>query len=127
LNALLGSEVYRVAMDASCIFCRIVAGDVTAEVVHETETTFAFRDVTPEAPVHVLVVPRTHLATVAAVAADEPGTLVDMIGAAAAVAKQEGLEGGYRLVANSGPDAQQTVFHAHLHILGGRQMAWPPG
>ncbi|MGH3509352.1 MAG: HIT domain-containing protein [Nocardioidaceae bacterium] len=115
------------AAGADCVFCKIVAKQIPAEVVHETDTTVAFRDLAPEAPVHVLVIPRMHLPNLAEVAAHEPGTLVDMVQAAAAVAEEAGLSGGYRLVANTGRDAHQTVFHAHLHVLGGRVMTWPPG
>jgi histidine triad (HIT) family protein len=115
------------ATDADCLFCKIVTGDIPADVVHETDTTLAFRDLEPQAPTHVLVVPRTHQPDAAALAAAEPGVLVDLVNAAAAVAAQEGLGDGYRLVLNTGRAAQQTVFHAHLHVLGGRSMGWPPG
>jgi len=114
-------------MPNDCLFCGIVSGDVQAEVVHETGTTVAFRDVDPQAPTHVLVVPRTHAPDAAALGATEPKVLVDLVAAAAAVAEQEGLGEGYRLVFNTGPAAHQTVFHAHLHVLGGRPMGWPPG
>jgi histidine triad (HIT) family protein len=115
------------ATDADCLFCKIVAGDIPSDVVHETGTTFAFRDVEPQAPTHVLVVPRNHLPNAAAVAAEEPGVMVDLVNAAKSVADQEGLDEGYRLVFNTGRAAHQSVFHAHLHVLGGRQMGWPPG
>ena len=114
--------------DPECLFCRIVAGDIPADVVHETGTTLAFRDIEPQAPTHVLVVPRTHHADAAALAAAEPTVLVDLVEAAAAVAAADGIAGdGYRLVLNTGASAHQTVFHAHLHVLGGRTMTWPPG
>ena len=109
-----------------CIFCKIVAGELPGEVVGETEQSVAFRDVMPQAPTHVLVVPRSHLENAAEVAAAEPTTLADMFALAARVARDEGLE-GYRTVFNTGAAAQQTVFHAHLHVLGGRPFAWPPG
>jgi len=112
---------------ADCLFCRIVSGDIPADVVHETDTTLAFRDLEPQAPTHVLVVPRSHHPDAAALGAAEPATLVDLLAAARAVADQEGLDDGYRLVFNTGPAAHQTVFHAHLHVLGGRTMGWPPG
>jgi histidine triad (HIT) family protein len=115
------------ANDADCLFCKIVSGDIPADVVHETDTTLAFRDLEPQSPTHVLVVPRTHQPDAAALASAEPGVLVDLVNAAAAVARQDGLEEGYRLVFNTGPAAHQTVFHAHLHVLGGRPMGWPPG
>jgi histidine triad (HIT) family protein len=113
--------------DPDCLFCKIVSGEVPADVVHATDTTVAFRDIEPQAPTHVLVVPRSHHANAADLAAAEPGVAVDMLGAAAAVAAQEDLGDGYRLVYNTGRAAHQTVFHAHLHVLGGRPMGWPPG
>lgn len=115
------------ANDADCLFCKIVAGEIPAEVVHRTDTTVAFRDVQPQAPTHILVVSRAHVPNAAALSSEHPGVLDDMVGAAAAVAEQDGLDGGYRLVFNTGADAHQTVFHVHLHVLGGRSMGWPPG
>ena len=112
---------------ADCLFCGIVAGDIPADVVHETGTTVAFRDIEPQAPTHVLVIPRRHEPDAGALAAAAPTELVDLVQAAAAVADQEGLGEGYRMVFNTGPAAHQTVFHAHLHVLGGRSMGWPPG
>ncbi len=113
--------------DPDCLFCKIVAGDIPADVVHETDTTFAFRDVNPEAPTHVLVIPRNHYPNAAALADGEPGTASDLLSVAGTIAAQEGLDEGYRLVFNTGAQAHQTVFHAHLHVLGGRPMGWPPG
>ena len=110
-----------------CLFCRIVAGEVPAEVVHRTARTLAFRDVAPQAPTHVLVVPREHHADVAALTAADATLAAEVLQAAVAVAAQEGLDGGYRLVANTGPDGGQTVHHLHLHVLGGRGLGWPPG
>ncbi len=110
-----------------CLFCQFVSGALTPDVVHETETTLAFRDINPQAPTHVLVVPKTHQPDAAALAAAEPGVLVDLLTAAAAVAEQENLGAGYRLVFNTGAEAGQTVFHVHCHVLGGRPMTWPPG
>jgi histidine triad (HIT) family protein len=110
-----------------CIFCKIVSGDIPADVVHETEHSLAFRDLEPQAPTHVLVIPRAHYANAAELAAGDPDAAVDLVTAAGAVAAQEGLEAGYRLVFNTGAAAHQTVFHAHLHVLGGRPMTWPPG
>ena len=115
------------ATDPDCLFCKIVAGEIPADVVHETETTLAFRDIEPQAPTHVLVIPRNHLPNAAELAAKEPDVAVDLLNAAAAVAEQEGLEDGYRLLFNTGRSANQLVFHVHLHVLGGRQMGWPPG
>ena len=113
--------------DGDCLFCKIVAGEVSAEVVHESETTLAFRDLNPQAPTHVLVIPRSHYPNAAALAEGEPATAADLLEAAGEIADQEGLDEGYRLVFNTGAQAHQTVFHAHLHVLGGRAMTWPPG
>lgn len=105
-----------------CLFCRIVAGEVPATVVAETEHTVAFRDVAPQAPTHVLVVPREHHADAASCADADPGLLGEVLAAAVAVARAEGLDGGYRLIVNTGSDAGQTVHHLHVHVLGGRVM-----
>lgn len=110
-----------------CLFCRIVAGDVPADVVHETDRTLAFRDIGPQAPTHVLVVPKEHHADVAAAVDADPSLAADVLAAAVAVARREGLDGGYRLVANTGADGGQTVHHLHVHVLGGRGLSWPPG
>ena len=112
---------------SECLFGRIVAGDVPAQVVHETQRTLAFRDVNPQAPTHVLVIPREHHTDVAAVAAADPPLLAEVMSAAVAVARAEGLNGGWRLVANTGGDGGQTVHHLHVHVLGGRSLTWPPG
>jgi len=112
---------------ADCLFCRIVAGEVPATVVHETPNTTAFRDIDPQAPTHVLVVPRRHVPTVAELADVSPEELAELVRAAGEVARMEGLERGYRAVYNTGPDAQQSVPHAHVHVVGGRPMTWPPG
>lgn len=112
----------------SCIFCRIVAGEIPATKVHESERLVAFRDLNPQAPMHVLVVPREHIATLNDL---EPGhdTLIgEMIRLAASLAGAEGYAArGYRTVFNCQRDAGQTVFHVHLHVLAGRAMTWPPG
>jgi histidine triad (HIT) family protein len=110
-----------------CLFCAFVSGAVTPDVVLETPTTLAFRDISPQAPTHVLVIPKVHQPTVAALAEHEPEVLVDLARTAAAVAQQEGLSQGYRLVFNTGPHALQSVFHVHAHLLGGRELGWPPG
>jgi histidine triad (HIT) family protein len=113
--------------DPDCLFCKIVAGEISATVVHESDTTLAFRDLDPQAPTHVLVVPRSHYPNAAALAAGEPTTAAHLFNAAREIAEQEGLGEGYRLVFNTGPAAHQTVFHVHMHLLGGRTMGWPPG
>jgi histidine triad (HIT) family protein len=111
---------------ADCLFCRIVAGEIPGDVVHSTDRVVAFRDVAPVAPTHVLVVPREHTADAAATAADDPALVGALVAAAAEVAGLEGLD-DYRLVFNTGAGAGQSVFHTHLHVLGGRSMTWPPG
>ncbi|KAB7744750.1 HIT domain-containing protein [Nostocoides sp. F2B08] len=113
------------ARDPHCLFCSIVEGEVPAQVVATSEHAIAFRDLNPQAPTHVLVIPRHHAATAAETAA--AGGLDAVVSLAVQVAKDEELEQGYRMVFNTGPDAGQSVFHTHLHLLGGRQLAWPPG
>ena len=116
-----------------CLFCRMVAGEIPADVVHQTDRVLAFRDINPQAPTHVLVIPKEHHPTVGALAAADPALLAEVVTAAQTVAGQEGLvtgdgaEPGYRLVTNTGPQAGQSVHHVHLHLLGGRGMGWPPG
>ncbi len=105
--------------DPSCVFCRVVARDLPSTVVAEDERTLAFRDLAPAAPVHVLVVPKEHHPDLAALSAADPGLLADLWAAAVRVARAEGLDGGYRLVVNTGADGGQTVFHVHVHVLGG--------
>jgi histidine triad (HIT) family protein len=111
---------------ADCLFCSIVAGDIPSDVVAETETAFAFRDLNPQAPLHVLVVPRTHVANAAELADTEPETVAELVRVARQVVTDAGHE-SYRLVLNTGELAGQSVFHAHLHVLAGRAQAWPPG
>jgi histidine triad (HIT) family protein len=116
-----------------CLFCRMVAGEIPADVVHETDRVLAFRDINPQAPTHVLVIPKQHHATVGALVGADTGLLGEVVAAAHAVAGSEGLvsgddaEPGYRLVVNTGPQAGQTVHHVHMHVLGGRGLTWPPG
>ncbi len=113
---------------SDCVFCRIASGDIPATLLHSDDRAVAFRDLNPQAPVHVLIVPREHLASVANAAPEHEALLGHLIRVAAALARQEGIEtGGYRLVFNHGPDAGQSVFHVHLHLLGGRTVGWPPG
>jgi histidine triad (HIT) family protein len=107
-------------VDSDCLFCRIVAGEIPATVVHETDTTLAFRDITPKAPVHVLVIPKEHHADVVALANADPGAAADVLASAAAVAEAEGLiADGFRVMFNTGGYAGQEVFHVHAHVLGG--------
>lgn len=107
---------------SDCLFCRIVAGEVPAEVVTSTDRTLAFRDIGPQAPTHVLVIPREHHADAAACVAADPTLLVEVMTTAVAVARSEGLENGYRLVTNTGDEGGQSVHHLHVHVLGGRPL-----
>jgi histidine triad (HIT) family protein len=110
---------------ADCLFCGIVAGDVPSEIVHSTDTTLAFKDITPAAPVHVLVVPRRHITDAAQITAADGPVLADMLMAAYAVAEQAGIAGpdrGYRLIFNIGPDAMNSIPHLHLHVIGGQPL-----
>lgn len=111
-----------------CLFCKIVAGTIPSTKVAETERTYAFRDISPAMPTHVLVVPRRHITNAADVAAEHAADVAELLTTARAVAEAEGiLESGYRLVFNVGDDALNSVPHLHLHVLGGRRMGWPPG
>lgn len=113
---------------SDCIFCKIVAGDIPADVVYETDQVIAFRDINAQAPTHVQIIPRKHVAKISDFdASEDTGWLVELIEAAQAVAKQEGLDKGFRLVFNNGALSGQSVLHVHMHILGGRQLGWPPG
>jgi histidine triad (HIT) family protein len=110
------------------LFCRIVAGEVPSTTVYETDQILAFRDIHPQAPTHVVVVPKAHHADVESLAQADPALAGAVLAAAAVIAHEEGVaESGYRLVFNTGPDAGQSVFHVHCHLLGGRKIAWPPG
>ena len=113
--------------DPDCLFCKIVAGDIAVDAVAESERSVAFRDLEPQAPTHILVVPKLHSPTLPELAQTDPDSAIDALILARQVAYGDGLEPGYRLVCNNGPAAQQTVFHAHVHVLGGRELRWPPG
>lgn len=113
---------------ADCLFCKIVTGEVPATVVKETDRVLAFRDINPQAPTHVLTIPRDHHADLAALTRADPVLLGEVLDVAVTVAESEGVvDPGYRVVFNSGAGAGQTVFHVHAHVLGGRGLAWPPG
>jgi histidine triad (HIT) family protein len=113
---------------ADCLFCKIIAGQIPGTIVHESERIVAFKDITPRAPTHVLVVPRRHIASLNDLGAGDDALVGEMVRTAASIAKENGhAEGGYRTVFNCNADAGQTVFHIHLHLLGGRPMTWPPG
>ncbi len=109
-----------------CIFCRIVAGEIPADVVVTGRRVIAFRDLNPQAPTHVLVIPRDHHENVGALAAADPEALAELVTTADGIADQES-GGQFRLVFNTGTETGQTVFHVHGHVLGGRRMTWPPG
>jgi histidine triad (HIT) family protein len=112
----------------SCLFCRIVAGEIPATKVYEDDDLMAFNDINPQAPMHVLVIPKTHVATVNELDRGHDALVGAMVRRAAAIAAEHGYaERGYRTVLNCNAEAGQTVFHLHLHVLGGRPLAWPPG
>jgi histidine triad (HIT) family protein len=112
----------------SCLFCKIVAGEIPAKRVYEDEIVVAFEDINPQAPVHVLVIPKRHVPTLNDLQASDDQLVGTLVRRAAAIAGERGLAaGGYRTVFNCNSDAGQTVFHIHLHLLGGRRMTWPPG
>lgn len=113
-------------MADACLFCRIVRRDIPADIVWEDEHSLAFRDIDPKAPTHVLVIPKVHTASLES--ASDPVVIGRLALAASAIARTEGIaDAGYRTVINTGADAGQTVFHVHLHLLGGRPLRWPPG
>jgi histidine triad (HIT) family protein len=114
--------------DSACLFCKIAAGQIPAALIHQDERLVAFRDINPQAPVHVLVIPRAHVPSLAATDPSHVTLLGEMLLLAAELARSEGLpERGYRTVVNTGKDGGQTVHHLHLHLLGGRALGWPPG
>lgn len=112
----------------NCLFCRIIAGEVSADVVYEDERCIAFRDTNPQSPVHLLVVPRDHMESLDEATQKDEALLGHLLRVAARVANEQGLsESGYRTVINTGAGAGQSIFHLHVHVLGGRQLSWPPG
>src|SRR6476620_12098044 len=113
---------------AECLFCKIIAGQIPATIVHSSDRIVAIKDVNPQAPTHVLVLPRRHIATLNDLTESDDALVGELVRTAAAIAKKNGhAEAGYRTVFNTNADAGQTVFHIHLHLLGGRRMTWPPG
>ncbi len=114
-------------MADDCLFCKIVAGDIPADVVHETERVLAFRDINPGAPTHVLVIPKEHVASAAEFTPNHGDLLTDLFGVVKEVARSEGISDGARVVTNIGPKSGQSVFHVHFHVIGGRALSWPPG
>lgn len=114
--------------DVDCLFCKFVSGEIDADIVHETESVIAFRDINPQAPTHVLIIPRKHIPTINDLTDADKDEIGELYLAAKRVAKMEGFsEDGYRVVMNCNAGAGQTVFHVHLHLLGGRSFGWPPG
>ena len=114
-------------LESDCLFCRIVAGEIPSDRVYEDDDVIAFRDINPQAPTHVVVIPRRHIPDAHALTGDDAPVLSSLFAALRRIAAEAGLTNGYRVVTNVGPDADQSVFHLHLHLLGGRAMGWPPG
>ena len=114
--------------NTDCLFCKILAGDIPAEIIYESNTAIAFRDINPQAPTHVLIIPRKHIATINDIESTDHAIVGSLYSAAREIATAEGIaDEGYRAVMNCNAAAGQTVFHIHLHLLGGREMGWPPG
>ncbi len=112
----------------SCLFCRIIAGEIPGTFLYQDDRLVVLQDINPQAPLHALVIPRRHIATLNDLTAEDDGLVGEMVRRAALVAREKGVaEGGYRAVLNCNREAGQTVFHIHLHVIGGRPMAWPPG
>jgi histidine triad (HIT) family protein len=113
---------------SDCLFCKIIAGQIPGAIVYQDDRVVAFKDINAQAPTHVLVVPRRHIATLNDLTPEDDGLVGEMTRRAAAIAKEHGhADRGYRTVLNCNADAGQTVFHIHMHVLGGRRLAWPPG
>ena len=111
-----------------CLFCRVAAGEIPATIVYQDEHVVAFNDINPQAPTHVLVIPRRHIATLNELTPDDDAVVGELTRRAAAIAREQGLaERGYRVLFNCNEDAGQTVFHIHMHLVGGRKLGWPPG
>ena len=115
-------------LNKDCPFCKIIKGEIPAKKVYEDENTFAFRDINPQAPAHVIVVPKVHVERISDVTSQDAKIISDMVLAANSIARQDKIDkSGYRLVINCNDDGGQTVYHIHIHLLGGRRMHWPPG
>jgi histidine triad (HIT) family protein len=113
---------------SDCLFCGIVDGTIKANVIYQNDRLVAFKDISPKAPVHILIIPRKHLVSVLDIEADDSALIGEILQVAGRLAREHGIaESGFRVVVNSGADAGQSVFHLHYHLLGGRQMGWPPG
>jgi len=114
-------------MSQECIFCKIIAGDLPAKLVYEDDSVIAFNDISPQAPVHILVIPKKHIKGPAALTDEDQNLMGKIVKVGTTLAEELGLDDGFRLVMNNGERAGQTVFHIHMHVLGGRDMTWPPG
>ncbi len=112
---------------AGCLFCKIASKELDSEVVYETDEVLAFKDINPAAPTHVLVIPKRHIASAHELGPDDGDLLAQLFGATSAIAADAGISEGYRIVTNIGGEAGQTIHHLHLHVIGGRQLSWPPG
>ena len=110
-----------------CLFCKIINGDIPSAKVYEDENVFAFRDIEPQAPTHILIIPKTHIKSVAEITPENSAVVAHIFEVAAKIAEDEGLGDGYRIVTNCGDNAGQTVKHLHFHLMGGRQFTWPAG
>jgi histidine triad (HIT) family protein len=110
-----------------CLFCKIARKELDSDIVHESDNILVFRDINPAAPLHVLAIPKEHVASADELNRNHASVLAEMLIALSTIAGREGSDGGYRIVTNVGPDAGQSVLHLHFHLLGGRHMAWPPG
>ncbi|MBI2446952.1 MAG: histidine triad nucleotide-binding protein [Candidatus Omnitrophica bacterium] len=115
-------------LNKDCLFCKIIRGEIPCKKVYEDENTFAFRDINPQAPIHIIVVPKAHIERISDVTSQNAKIISDMVMAANSIARQNNIDkSGYRLVINCNDDGGQTVYHIHVHLLGGRRMHWPPG
>ena len=114
--------------NSDCLFCKILAGDIPADIIYESDTAIAFRDINPQAPTHALIIPQKHIATINDIDPDDQEIVGSLYSAAREIAVAEGIaDEGYRVVMNCNESAGQSVFHIHLHLLGGRSLSWPPG
>ena len=110
-----------------CLFCKIVKKEIPSEIVFENDNLIAFEDINPQAPTHILIIPKEHFASLKEIPEDKKGILAELLLGARQIAEEKGLSRGYRIVLNTGKESGQAVFHIHFHLLSGRQMAWPPG
>jgi len=111
----------------SCLFCKIASGEIPSAAIYQDESVYAFADISPQAPVHVLIIPREHIGSLAEATAEHSALLGHLMSVAAEIARNKGLAKGHRVVVNTGEEGGQAVDHLHLHLMGGRQMTWPPG